>query len=49
MPDEPVEKVAFLKTASPPGLRIGNYLLSAKVLESGNRAWSQLFRSFGDC
>jgi hypothetical protein len=29
--NEPVEKVAFLKTASSAGSKIGNYFLSSKV------------------
>jgi hypothetical protein len=31
-PYEPVEKVAFLKTASSAGSKIGNYFLLSKVL-----------------
>jgi len=30
-PNEPVEKVTFLKTASSAGSKIGNYFLSSKV------------------
>jgi len=30
-PNEPVEKVSFLKTASSAGLKIGNYFLPSKV------------------
>jgi hypothetical protein len=30
-PNEPVEKVIFLKTASSAGPKIGNYFLSSKV------------------
>jgi hypothetical protein len=33
-PNEPVEKITLLKTASPVGLKIGNYFLSSKVLQS---------------
>jgi hypothetical protein len=31
MPNEPEEKVTFLKTASSAGLKIENYFLSSKV------------------
>jgi hypothetical protein len=44
MPNEPVEKVTFFKTASSAGSKIGNYFLSLKGIGSGNRAWSQLLR-----
>ncbi len=45
--NEAVEKVAFLKTASSAGSRIGNYFLSL-IFGSGNRAGLKLWRSFGD-
>ena len=44
MPNEPVEKVSFAKTASSAGSKIGNYSLSSKVLGSGNGVWSQLLK-----
>jgi hypothetical protein len=31
-PNRPVEKVTFLKSASSPGSKIGNYFLSLKVV-----------------
>jgi hypothetical protein len=31
LPNEPVEKVTFLKTGSSAGSKIGNYFLSSKV------------------
>jgi hypothetical protein len=34
MPNEPVEKVTFLKTGSSGGSKMGNYFLSSKVLQS---------------
>jgi hypothetical protein len=37
-PDEPVEKVTFLKTASSAGSKIGNYFLPPKVIGFGERA-----------
>jgi hypothetical protein len=45
MPNELVEKVTFLKTASSAGLKIENYrFLSSRVFGSGNKAWSQLLK-----
>ena len=44
MPNEPVEKVSFAKTASSAGSKIGNYFLSLMVFGSGNRAWAQLLK-----
>jgi hypothetical protein len=40
MPNEPVEKISFAKTASSAGSKVGNYILSLMVFGSGNRAWS---------
>jgi hypothetical protein len=36
--NEPVERVTFLKTASPAESKIGNYFLALKLCGSGNRA-----------
>jgi hypothetical protein len=44
MPNEPVEKVTFLKTASSAGSKIGNYFLSLKMVGFGEGFWSQHFR-----
>jgi hypothetical protein len=44
VPNESVEKDHFFKAASSAGLKIGNYLLSAKVFGSGNKAQSQLLK-----
>jgi hypothetical protein len=52
MPNEPVEKVTFLKSASSAGSKITNYCLSPKVFGCGNRTghnfwkgenWGQIF------
>jgi hypothetical protein len=44
MPNEPVEKITFSKTASSAGSIIGNHFLSLKGYMFGNRAWSQLLK-----